>query len=199
MTNYAGIDYSRGMRNVNLKTRIHYGVINQNEVLQVWFDSNEPQYIFYCPHCGEPLESSEVKKCKSCKKKIAFDTEFDMIEPCAYTYTSEGYKCEQSADNTDIFITDSPYYTYAQYCSPCAPGAGYLMNWYDPSSKDEKQAHEQLTLINTIAPLAYGEAYKSYAEQAGFPKVYCFGHDWFEDGKAPYPVFSVATGELIKA
>lgn len=28
-------------------------------------------------------------------------------------------------------------------------------------------------------------------------KTYCVGHDWFEDGKAPYPVYSVATGELV--
>ena len=29
------------------------------------------------------------------------------------------------------------------------------------------------------------------------PKTYCFGHDWFEAGKASYPVFSVETGEII--
>ena len=31
----------------------------------------------------------------------------------------------------------------------------------------------------------------------GGVKAYCFGHDWFEEGKAPYPVFSVKTGEEI--
>lgn len=29
-------------------------------------------------------------------------------------------------------------------------------------------------------------------------KCYCLGHDWFEEEKAPYPVFSVETGETIK-
>ena len=28
-------------------------------------------------------------------------------------------------------------------------------------------------------------------------KTYCFGHDWFEGGKAPYTVYSVETGELV--
>ena len=28
-------------------------------------------------------------------------------------------------------------------------------------------------------------------------RAYCFGHDWFEDKAAPYPVYSVATGELV--
>ena len=30
-------------------------------------------------------------------------------------------------------------------------------------------------------------------------RAYCLGHDWFESGVAPYPVYSVATNELIKA
>jgi hypothetical protein len=29
-------------------------------------------------------------------------------------------------------------------------------------------------------------------------KTYCFGHDWFEEEKAPYPVYSIETGELIE-
>jgi len=29
-------------------------------------------------------------------------------------------------------------------------------------------------------------------------KTYCLGHDWFEDGKAPYPVFRVDTNELVE-
>lgn len=28
-------------------------------------------------------------------------------------------------------------------------------------------------------------------------KAYCFGHDWFEDGKAPYRVYSVETGKEV--
>jgi len=30
-------------------------------------------------------------------------------------------------------------------------------------------------------------------------KCYCLGHDWFDDGKAPYPVYSIATGKQIVA
>ena len=29
------------------------------------------------------------------------------------------------------------------------------------------------------------------------PKTYCFGHDWFDDGIAPYPVYSRATDEIV--
>ena len=79
-----------------------------------------------------------------------------MQEPIAFTYDAEGYACSQSGDDTDIFILKSPYYTVCQFCSPCAPGAGYVMN----------------TVENGV-------------------KAYCFGHDCFEDGNAPYPVFRV--------
>lgn len=30
-------------------------------------------------------------------------------------------------------------------------------------------------------------------------KTYCLGHDWFEDGAAPYPVYRVDTNELVPA
>lgn len=29
-------------------------------------------------------------------------------------------------------------------------------------------------------------------------KTFCFGHEMFEGGKAPYPVYSVETGELVQ-
>lgn len=28
-------------------------------------------------------------------------------------------------------------------------------------------------------------------------KTYCFGHDWFYDGKAPYPVYDAITGKEV--
>jgi hypothetical protein len=59
-------------------------------------------------------------------------------------------------------VTDSPFYTFAQFCSPCVPGAGNLDNAMDEGVK-----------------------------------TYCLGHDWFESGKAPYPVYSVTSGELV--
>jgi len=136
---YIGIDYGLGQVNRDEETGIRFGVISQNEVLQSWSDSSEPDY-------GE-LEEGE-----------ALD---DFAEPIGFTYDSDGYKA-YAGDDGDIFILKSPYYTKCQFCSPCAPGAGYLMHFMD----------------NGI-------------------KTYCFGHDWFEEGKAPYPVYSVETGKVI--
>jgi len=163
MTNYAGIDYSLGKSNFDPDNGIHFGVIHQGEILQAWCDSSEP--IF--DNGGDGDEESD---------------DFIEAEPCLFIYNGDGYKCEQNVNDFDIMIIKSPYYTYAQYCSPCAPGAGYLMNYYKPEK-------------NTVA----FDHYQEYAKINGFPKVYCFGHDWFEDGTAPYPVFSVETGELVTA
>lgn len=42
-------------------------------------------------------------------------------------YLDDGeYKAYQSSDDADIIITKSPFFTYAQFASPCFPGGGYL-------------------------------------------------------------------------
>ena len=144
-----GIDYSLGMANVDKANGIHYGVISQNEVLQAWADSSEPYY-------GDP---SEWEKDEDGEPILD-----DMAEPVSFYYEEDGYTAEAGSDG-DIFITKSPYYTLCAFCSPCAPGAGYLMN----------------------------------PRPNGGIRAYCFGHDWFDGGKAPYPVYSVQTETPILA
>ena len=135
----AGIDYGMGTSNIDHNTGIRYGVISQNEVLQAWADSSEPDY-------GMP-EENELP---------------EDAEPMGF-YLDNGKYEAYCGDDGDIFITKSPFYTFSKFCSPCAPGAGYLMNPID-----------------------------------GGAKTYCFGHKWFEDMQAPYPVYSILTGEEIK-
>ena len=162
-----GIDYGRGITNIDLETGIRYGVIHQGDVLQAWCDSSEGQYNNEnCPECGHDLRTRKNGDlyCPGCKE-FDLETSFDMQSPESFTYYAEGYQCAQTADDPDIFVIKSPYYTWCRFCSPCAPGAGYLTDH-----------------LPTI-----GDGVKAY----------CFGHDWFESGRAPYPVFSVTTGELV--
>jgi ribosomal protein L37AE/L43A len=185
VSDYVGIDYGLGQSNIDRDTGIRFGVINQNEVLQAWADSSEADYGNpHCPKCGNEavsienecvpdLDSDECPAewedeardhaCLSCQYSFASDDAYGD-EPNGFTYDGDGYVCTQYGGDGDIFVLKSPYYTHAQFCSPCAPGAGYLMNPVE-----------------------------------GGPKTYCFGHDWFEGDKAPYPVYSVATGELVEA
>ncbi len=143
MTKDAGIDYGMGLANIDKENGIRYGVINSNEVLQRWADSSEAQYSpppYYCPNCDTetvvPSDSEELSEedkdivendyfCPSCKQSFWSDR-VSPENPMEYTYTEGGYKCLQTYDDSDIFVIKSPYYTLCSYCSPCAPGAGYL-------------------------------------------------------------------------
>jgi len=104
-----------------------------------------------------------------------FGDTYQCDEP-DWLYEKDGYVLSKCLDY-DVFVSKSPYCTYAAYCSPCVPGAGNL---------DAALSYEQWvgpTITDT--------------ELAAFPKVFCLGADWFEDGEAPYPVFSVETGKLM--
>ncbi len=177
MTDYKGIDYSLGRSNFDKETGIHYGVISQNSVSQAWSDSAEPIYGEpSCGVCGDKAEefNADVFKdeedwddkgseymCTKCKRTFNSDDAYPD-EPAGWEYKDEGYILTDCLDN-DIFVLKSPYFTYAQFCSPCVPGAG-----------------------NLDTPVEDGV------------KSYCLGHDWFDEGKAPYPVYSVETGELVQ-
>ena len=162
-TTYEGIDY--GFRKTNIsESGIRFGVIPQNSaVLQAWSDSSEPHYNPCCPYCSNELSEIEPQVCPACEKEIV-EGDFDIEEPTSWFVDDKEY-CAECGSSGDIFISKSPYFTYAQFCSPCAPGACYLLN-----------------------PLE---------EPAENNKCYCFGHDWFDDDKAPYKVYSIETGELV--
>ncbi len=79
-------------------------------------------------------------------------------------YSDKEYTLHVSGDNFGIFVMKSPYYTYCRGCSPCAPGAGDLDASFDPDEYEITEAYH---------------------------RTLCLGHDWFDDGKAPYRVFRV--------
>jgi hypothetical protein len=171
----AGIDYGLGQSNVDKKTGIRYGVISQHSVMPEAMEDFEQDYGEpTCHKCGNPaVDSSDPSvsdadwnsgkdyACKDCEITFWSDYAFSE-ESLGFSYDKDGYQLTNCLDS-DIFVLKSPYYTTAQFCSPCVPGAGNLDNF----------------------------------ESDGV-KTYCLGHDWFDEGKAPYPVYSVATDELVQ-
>lgn len=113
-TEYAGIDYGLGMANIDHSTHIRFGVIPAHAV-DNWLDAAEAEY----PACEEHGED--------CDGDCMMD-----VEPTRH-YDEEGYKIFEDSQG-DLFIEKSPYYTYAQFCSPCAPGAAYLLNHMEPGT-----------------------------------------------------------------
>ena len=177
MSDYKGIDYGLGTSNVNVSTGIRYGVISSHSVPYEYQDDFEQYYGEpTCPECGNKAEDAteyfnahpngedlpsysehgcDDYVCETCQHCLD-SSEVYSEESLGFTYEREGYKLTNCLD-TDIFVIESPFYTRAQFCSPCVPGAG-----------------------NLDTPVEDG------------PKTYCLGHEWFEDGKAPYPVFKVS-------
>jgi hypothetical protein len=174
-----GTDYGRGATNIDPDNGIRYGVIYQNEVLQAWCDSSEPDYgPPTCGKCGNEAATPETVvfaddiepewynatrdyHCLHCER--SFDSDDAYCEEPLSHYLDDGEYHATCGSDGDIFITKSPYYTRASFCSPCAPGA-----------------------CNLMSPCEDGD------------KAYCFGHDWFDDGKAPYPVYRVTDDTLVE-
>lgn len=181
VTHYAGIDYRGFGPRVNQRGEFHYGVISINALGDYAWESFEADYGEpTCGVCGSTaveIDNAEVPDldeepegwdddgrdyaCLTCQRSFDSDDAFGD-EPLGHYLDNGEYKAWVDS-HYDVMITQSPYFTYAQYCSPCAPGAGHLEN---------------------PTPLGI--------------KTYCFGHDWFNDDKAPYPVFSCKTNKLIK-
>jgi hypothetical protein len=177
-TDYRGIDYGMGMSNIDRDADIRYGVIPHHAVGSAWYESAEGFYGSpACPNCGgDAVEYDESKHesyddyrrtidrdyaCQRCEHYMGSEYAYGD-EPQSHFVDDEEITAEQGYDSPDIFITKSIYYTRAQFCSPCAPGACYLKNPCDDGAK-----------------------------------AYCFGPDWFEEGKCPYPVYRVDNDECI--
>ncbi len=167
-TSYAGIDYSCGHPvNINVETGIRYGVICSHRAMPEAVEEFEPEYPDPECECGRAiLDNDEPCECGASTEDL--DMIHDMLEPIGFTFTAEGYEATLD-DYNDIMVLKSPYFTFAQFCSPCAPGACHLEN-----------------------PLEVADGEATMANRA-----YCLGHDWFDNGQAPYAVFSVETGKRV--
>jgi len=126
----AGIDYGAGKTNIDPETGIRFGVLPTNHPsLTEWlWESLEPCYSPSCPECGESLDDGwddDGRACPSCGHDIEDGEEY----PETPDYYALDDQCEESgfvSEDGELWILKSPYYTRARFCSPCAPGAGYL-------------------------------------------------------------------------
>lgn len=127
-TNYPGIDYGNGKTNCDPKNGIRYGVIPLS-ALQDWAIAEfESKYYGYCPECGADLpdEYDPRGMMPECGHEFEYEDQFSD-QPDEMTYDKNGLRMEIDSYG-DVWIFKSSVYTYAQFCSPCAPGAGHLSN-----------------------------------------------------------------------
>lgn len=154
-------------------TGIAYGIICQYDMSPEVLNDFEPDYgkpdEAECPECGTVIsgdvgEWGDSITCGACGE--VFELELpECSEPCAHTYEGDGLVLVLD-DSGDVWIFKSPYYTIAEKCSPCAPGAGYLRS----------------------------DGRKPTSSSMGAPeKTYALPGNFFDDGIAPYPLWSVET------
>lgn len=202
---YPGIDYAGpgSTTNRDENTGIRYGVISCNSVGPSLYDAQEMDYgPPTCHTCGaegitpvtelsdelkgkEWVDGEDGYACESCEECYDSDRCFPE-EPIGWSVDDGEYKIINCLHN-DAMIVKSPYYTYAQLCSPCVPGAGNLNHPYPPFEGHEPSLK------------AFAVLHQRAAGKAGFPKVFCLGWDWFDEfNPCPYPaIYRVSDGEPV--
>lgn len=139
-----GIDYGMGQTNVDKETGIRYGVIHSSKLNpEAWEDIlNSGEDLEFEAWRDEMTErareavNSAIGDYTICEAEDSHIQElldsmgvFDHYESYGdsprYLYEEEGYKIETLSDG-DWFVLKSDFYTRCDFCSPCAPGAGYI-------------------------------------------------------------------------
>jgi hypothetical protein len=153
-TTNPGIDYGLGQTNTDHETGIRFGVISQHDVSpdsldDIFQNGDDLGFEAYRDHVKAELQSAienaindYTHRASEAVEKLDYEQMFDDLE-LGESYESGGesgpYRYDDGSitvetNDTDLFVTKSPYFTWAQFCSPCAPGAGHLGN---PMPEDE--------------------------------------------------------------
>lgn len=152
---HIGIDYGRlGATNRNVESGIRYGVIS-GRLLTDWvaYESGETIY----PESEDDESEDDEPYFDDCLEPIAYLIDETEDESGLYMH------CELGSYATDdsFFVESSNYYCYAPNCSPCAPGALYIADAYDP--RDYRNPN-----LDSL-PVCYCPPPDYFAEPPSFP------------------------------
>lgn len=176
-----GIDYGMGLTNIDHATGIRYGVIALNSLGSFAFDDLEAVYPGpNCPQCGNDAQETQ---------EDAEEEDFAPYRPHGVCGDYRCASCQIVFDGEDAYGEEP---------------IGYRSN--DPAYELGTCLDVNLfvtrapyyTLAPFCSPCVPGAGDLDSAHDGGV-KTYCLGHDWFEGGKAPYPVFRVSDNVEVKA
>jgi hypothetical protein len=171
----AGIDYGLGKTNIDVDTGIRFGIISANSLDSWIYEELELDYGKpTCPKCG-----SDVK-----------DTD-DITWPN-----------KRLPEHKECVCTSCGEYYWSEECYPQEPISQYI---------DDGKYEATLTEINEMviikapfytltkfcSPCFPGGGDLNNPVEEGV-KTYCFGHEYFRDEVAPYPVYCAKTDKLIE-
>lgn len=164
-----GIDYGLGQTNIDHETGIRFGVISSHEVLQAWCDESEAEYgPPSCPKCGNEAETFDSDK----------HGKYENDNGACCDYACE--TCKTILGSEDAF--GDPLFHYLNDGEYRANDDDYGDIFIVKSPYYTRAAF--------CSPCVPGACSLSEPCEDG-EKCYCFSHDFFEQGKAPYPVYRV--------
>lgn len=179
-----GIDYSPPGSTVNRDpdTGIRYGIISLHALHPEACEDFEAEYDARCPHCGADVPD---------------DTHFTRFQAPTYL-TANGVE-KRPGDWTTCASCEKHFREDDQYGDE--PDRQVLNTTEYKGSIDSSMdawcfKSPYYTLAAFCSPCAPGACSLSTPCEDG-ERAYCFGHDWFDGGVAPYPVYSVETGEPV--
>jgi hypothetical protein len=140
----SGIDYGRGKTNIDTETSIRYGVINSNklssyawdEIMLTGMDTDYEEAMLelkqslasavksvlqdYCTNFDQDEIADEIVD--------GLDIDYESTGDCRRFHYETSKVTFDTCSDGDIFVTKSEFYALCQFCSPCAPGAGWLVD-----------------------------------------------------------------------
>lgn len=178
-----GIDYGLGQTNIDKANGIRFGVISQHSITEAWCERSEPDYgLPHCPKCGN--------EAKSLTGNEELDYSLIMNEYAQASHECADYVCEscEYVFGSESAFPDEPnghYYKDEEYT---------LTDCLDSDVMVIRSPY--WTYASFCSPCVPGAGNLNSASENGV-KTYCLGSEWFDDDKAPYPIYSVETGERI--
>ena len=169
-----------GESNYDTKTGIHYGVISQHSVMAEALDDLEPDYgPPTCPKCGnEATNIDGYEEDFEEWERAKYDDEQYLCPGCKYVFGSESAYSEEPNG-----------FTYEE--------DGYILtNCLDSDIFVLKSPY--YTFTQYCSPCVPGAGNLDTPIENGV-KTYALGHDWYEEGIAPYPVYRVEDDKQIAA
>ena len=186
-----GIDYGMGQTNVDPTTGIRFGVISGN-LLPWWDEEFETQWGDpTCPMCGNV-------------NAVAKPGDESEVNPADYgpESNSDGNGYEKGTFGHGDYLCHACRYAFSSDQAYGDDPVGYTLD------KDGYKAEMSVggdifvtksrcyTRAQFCSPCAPGACHLEHPMPEG-EKCYAFGHDWFEGGVAPYPVYRVEDDALV--
>jgi hypothetical protein len=195
---YPGIDYAGtgATCNRDKETGIRYGVISTHSLTEWFWDDVENDYGEpTCPECGSPVTAIPSHG-EQLENGVAIIVDMPDVYAGFEPYRARGCDdfacefCKHTLDSDQVYSEDALGWSIDD-------GAYKVVDCLDSDAMIIKAPYYTFAAFCSPCVPGAGNLDGDTHTPDGV-KCYCFGHDWFDGDRAPYPVYSVETGELVE-